>query len=76
MSLWQVWLGASARVKEAQIAIPAQTNDIDDQDPVLHGHVLEVCELDPGPNHKVLGKAGDVGVLEALLGRCAFEVGH
>jgi hypothetical protein len=76
MPLWQVWLGASARIQVAQIAIPAQTDNIDDQDAVLHGHVLEVCKLHPRPNHKVLGQAGHVGVLQALFGRVAFEVGH
>jgi hypothetical protein len=67
---------APTRVEVAQIAIPAQTNNVHDQHAVLHGHVLEVCKLHPRPDHKILGQAGDVGVLQALLGRVAFEVGH
>jgi hypothetical protein len=43
---------------------------------VLHGHVLEVCKLHPRPHHEVLGEAGHVGVLKALGGGGAFEVGH
>jgi hypothetical protein len=76
MSLWQVWLCATSRVEEAQVAIPAQAYDIDDKHPMLHGHVLEVCKLHPWPNHKVLGETGHVGVLEALGRGRAFEVGH
>lgn len=43
---------------------------------MFHGHVFEICKLHPWPDHKVLGEAGDVGLVEALLYGAAFEVGH
>ena len=76
MARGQVWQLATPAVQKAEVAIPAQRDDVDNQHPVLHGYVLEICKLHPWPDHEILSKAGDVGVFEALCGRCAFEVGH
>lgn len=43
---------------------------------MLHGHVLEVGELHPRPDHEVLGQAGHVGLAEAVFDGRAFEIGH
>jgi hypothetical protein len=72
----QIRLCTTRRVQATKIAIPAQGNDINNQDPHLGGHVFEVCKLDPGPDHEVLLVAWQVGVLEALDGRVSFHVGH
>jgi hypothetical protein len=76
MSRRQVWQFTTPRVQVTQVAIPAQGDDVDNQDAMLHGHVFKVCKLHPWPDHKVLGEAGYVGVFETFLGGRAFEVGH
>jgi hypothetical protein len=76
MTFRQVRLRATSRVQVTQVAIPAKRDNIDNQYTVLHWHVLEVCELDPGPDHEVLGQTRDVGIVETFLDRGAFEVGH
>jgi hypothetical protein len=72
----QIRLGTTRRIQATKIAIPAQGNDINNQNPHLGRHVFEVCKLDPGPDHEVLLVARQVGVLEALDGRVSFHVGH
>ena len=51
-------------------------NDVNDQDPHLGRNILEVCELDPWPDHQVLLVSRQEGVLEALRGRVTLHVGH
>lgn len=69
-------LVAAAAVQERQVAVPAQRDDVDDKHAQVGGHVLEVDELHPRPDHEVLGQTGHVGLRQAVAHAAALEVSH
>lgn len=63
-------------VDHAQEAVPADGDDVDEEDAVVQGHELEVDELDEGPEHVVGLQGGPVALLELLLRASALHDGH
>lgn len=54
-------------VKEAQVAVPAQRNDIDDQNPVVQRHKLKVDRLNERPNHPILLQRSKIRAVQLIL---------
>lgn len=63
-------------IDPAQIAVPANGNDIGEEHAVLEREKGKVNGLDKGPDHPVGAEGGPPGLLEALLGRITLHGGH
>lgn len=63
-------------IQVAEIAVPAQRDNIDDQDSVMQGNQLEVDGLDEWPNHPILCQGGPVALLQLFLRACTLHDGH
>ncbi len=63
-------------VDPAEIAVPADGDDIGKEHAVLQGQECKVDGLDKGPDHPVGLEGGPPGFLEALLGGGALHGGH
>lgn len=60
---------SSARaVQEAQVTVPADTDEIDEKNAVVKGDELEVDELHGWPDVIIGLQGGQVALLELLLG--------
>jgi hypothetical protein len=53
-SPYTIPLLATLAIEEAEVAVPAQRDNIDNQNPVLKWNDLEVDRLNKWPNHPVL----------------------
>ena len=72
-------LGPSLRllsVDPAEVAVPANGDDVGEQDPVLQRQVGEVDELHKRPDHPVGPQRRPPVLLEPLLGAGALHGGH
>lgn len=63
-------------VQIAQVAIPTNADNIDEQQPMVQGHKLEVDKLHKRPEQIVGAQRGRVVLLQLLLGRAPFQHGH
>lgn len=63
-------------VQIAQVAVPADADDVDKENAVLERDHLEVDGLDKGPDHVVGGQGGGVVLVELLADGAALEHGH
>ncbi|KAG4218508.1 hypothetical protein PC116_g33012 [Phytophthora cactorum] len=63
-------------VDHAKVAVPADTNEVDDEDAVVEGDEGEVGHLDEGPDEVVGLEGGHVALGELLLGGPALHDGH
>lgn len=69
-------LPPSRAVQEAEVAVPADADDVDEEDAVVQGDECEVDGLDGGPDVVVAGEGGGVVLAQLLLGAGALEDGH
>ena len=63
-------------VQVAEVAVPAQRDNIDDENSVVQWNQLEVDSLDKRPHHPVLCQSGPVALLQLLLWTCTLHDGH
>jgi hypothetical protein len=63
-------------VEEAQVAVPADGNEVDEQDAVRQRDKLEVDELHKGPDEVIGLQGGQVALVQLLLGAAALHDGH
>lgn len=66
----------SRAVEEAQVAVPPDADDVDEEDAVVERHDAEVDGLDGGPEVVVAGEGGLVVLAQLLLRGGALEDGH
>jgi hypothetical protein len=66
----------SLAVEEAQVAIPAQGDDIHQENPVVEWHELEVDDLYEWPDHPVRLQGTLVRAVQLPLRARAFHDGH
>ena len=63
-------------VKETKVAVPSQRNNIDDQDPVVQRHKLEIDRLDHRPHHPILLQRVPVCAVQLVLRTRALHDRH
>ena len=63
-------------VQVAKVTIPAQRDNIDDQNSVMQWNQLEVDSLDEGPNHPVCCQCWPVALLQLVSRTCTLHDGH
>lgn len=63
-------------VHPAEVTVPADGNDIGEQDTMLQGHECEVDHLDEGPDQPIRLQRRPPGLLQPLLGAYAFHSCH
>lgn len=63
-------------VDQAEVAVPANGNNVGEENPVLKGEEAKVDDLDEGPNHPVGLKGRPPGLLKACLRAGALHGGH
>jgi hypothetical protein len=63
-------------VEKAQIAVPSQRDDIDNQNSVMQRNQLEIDSLYKWPHHPILCKGGPVTLLQLFLGTATLHDSH
>ena len=63
-------------VEKAQIAVPSQRDDIDNQNSVMQRNQLEIDSLYKWPHHPILCKSGPVTLLQLFLGTPTLHDSH
>lgn len=63
-------------VDPAQVTIPSQRNDVDEQNSVMQRNKLEVDHLNERPNHPIALQCRPVALLQLVLRTCTLHYSH
>lgn len=67
---------STTSIQVAEVAVPSQRDNVDDENSMLEGDELEVDSLNSGPNHVVLLNSSAVVCLDLLFGADSFQHRH